>query len=155
VVPLPDRLVFQCVHADDVASAYRLAATSDTASGAFNIAADPVIGPDGLAALMRARRVRIPERPLRAAAALTFKARLQPAPPGWVDMGLAVPTMDVTRARETLGWQPRLTAAEALHELLEGLRHPTGAPTPPLDPHAGGPGRIDEIRTGVGARLTK
>jgi UDP-glucose 4-epimerase len=155
LLPLPDRLVFQCVHADDVAEAYRLAATDPEATGAFNIAAEPVIGPDALARLLRARRVRIPERPVRAAAALTFKARLQPAPPGWVDMGLAVPTMDVTRARETLGWRPRHTAADALLELLDGLRHPTGAPTPPLDPQAGGPGRIDEIRTGVGARLTK
>jgi UDP-glucose 4-epimerase len=155
VLPLPDRLVFQCVHTSDVAEAYRLAALRDDVRGAFNVAAEPVIGPSALARLVGAKRLRIPARAVRLAADATYRARLQPAPPGWVDMGLGVPTMDVTRAREELGWTPRYTAVEALHELLEGLRHPVGAPTPPLDPHAGGPARIDELRTGVGAQLGK
>ena len=90
---------------------------------------------------------------MRALADLTFRARLQPAPPGWLDMGLAVPTMDTRRAREQLGWTPRHSAQEALLELLAGMRHPTGAPTPPLAPHAGGRLRLRELRTGVGGRL--
>src|SRR4051812_43267114 len=43
VLPLPERLVLQAVHAADVAEAYRLAATSSEARGAYNIAADPVL----------------------------------------------------------------------------------------------------------------
>jgi UDP-glucose 4-epimerase len=153
ILPLPDRLVFQCVHAADVGEAYRLAATDADARGAYNIAADPVLDPAALALTLKARRIRIPEKPLRIAADLTFRARLQPAPPGWLDMGLAVPTMDTSRAREQLGWTPRRTAIEALHELLAGLRDPTGAPTPPLEPHAGGPVRIKEFTPGVGGKL--
>ena len=67
-------------------------------------------------------------------------------------MALGVPVMDTSRAREELGWAPRHSAVEALEELLEGLGKGTGARTPPLDPGAGGPARVDELKTGVGAR---
>ena len=70
VVPDVDRLVFQAVHADDVGEAYRLAATDDRASGAYNIAAEPVLDVTALALLLGARPVRIRARVLRAAAAL-------------------------------------------------------------------------------------
>jgi nucleoside-diphosphate-sugar epimerase len=153
VLPLPDRLVFQCVHTADVAEAYRLAVTDDGARGAYNIAADPVIDPPTLARVLGARLVKVPERPLRLGADLTYRARLQPAPPGWVDMGLAVPTMSTARAREQLGWAPTRTAPDALRELLDGLRHPTGGPTPTLAPQAGGLARVKEFTTGVGGRL--
>src|SRR3954471_4212863 len=49
LLPLPDRLVLQCVHGDDVGEAYRLAAFSEHARGAYNIAADPVLDPVTLA----------------------------------------------------------------------------------------------------------
>ena len=153
LLPLPDRLVLQAVHGDDVGVAYRLAALSADARGAYNIAADPVLDPARLANLFRARRVRIPERPLRVLADVTWRARLQPTPPGWLDMGLAVPVMDVRRAREELGWTPRRSATEALMELLDGMRAPAGLPTPPLEPRAGGPLRLRELLTGLGRRI--
>ncbi|MBA3300988.1 MAG: NAD-dependent epimerase, partial [Thermoleophilaceae bacterium] len=81
-----------------------------------------------------------------------WKLRLQPTPPGWLDLALGVPIMDTGRIREELGWEPRKSAEEALLELLEGLRDGAGAPTPPLDPGAGGPLRIKELLQGVGAR---
>ena len=150
ILPVTDRLVLQAVHADDVAEAYRLAATDGNASGAYNIAAEPILGPRELGELLGARPVRVPVRVLRAGAALTWRARLQPTPEGWLDMGLAVPMMDVTRAREELGWTPRRGAGDALLELLDGMRHRDGGPTPPLDPGAGGPLRVRELLTGVG-----
>jgi nucleoside-diphosphate-sugar epimerase len=153
VLPLPDRLVLQCVHGEDVGEAYRLAALSESATGAYNIAADPVLDPDTLARALKSRRVRVPERPLRALAAATWHARLQPAPPGWLDMGLAVPVMDIARAHEHLGWRPRHGAVFALHEVLAGMREPAGLDTPPLAPRAGGPARARELLTGVGRRL--
>src|SRR5205085_3550073 len=107
-VPDVPRLRFQAVHSLDVGQAYRLAITSDL-SGAFNLAADPVIGPEQLAELLGARRVKLSARLMRAGAAITFALRLQPTEPGWVDMGLAVPLMDSSRARTQLGWQPRYT----------------------------------------------
>jgi nucleoside-diphosphate-sugar epimerase len=153
ILPLPDRLVLQAVHADDVGEAYRLAALSEQARGAYNIAAEPVLDPSRLAAALRARRVHVPERALRVLADATWRAHLQPSPPGWLDMGLAVPVMDVRRAREELGWAPRRSASEALLELLEGMRAPEGMPTPPLEPHAGGPARVRELLTGLGRRI--
>jgi UDP-glucose 4-epimerase len=153
VLPLPKRLVLQAVHADDVGEAYRLAAVSADAHGAYNIAADPVLDPPTLARALGARAVALPERALRTAADLTWRARLQPSPPGWVDMGLGVPVMDTRRAREELGWTPRRSSTEALLELLAGMRAADGGPTPPLDAHAGGRARLGELRTRVGARL--
>ena len=146
------RLVLQAVHGDDVAEAYRLAALSPEARGAYNIAAEPVLDPAELARVFRARPVRVPSRALRALADVTWRARLQPTPPGWLDMGLAVPLMDTRRAREQLGWSPRHTATAALEELLAGMREPSGLPTPPLDARAGGPLRVREFLTGVGRR---
>ena len=151
IVPDVPRLRFQAVHADDVGQAYRLAVKGD-ARGAFNIAAEPVLDPPRLADLLGARRVEVSARALRAAAATTWKLRLQPTPPGWVDMALAVPIMDTARARTELGWSPAVTAADALLELLDGIRTSRGFPTPPLDPHSGGPMRVRELATGVGAR---
>ena len=98
MLPLPDRLSVQCVHGDDIGNAYRLAALEPHAEGAYNIAADPVLDPDTLAKILGARRITVPEKPVRIGADLTWRAHLQPAPAGWVDMGLAVPTMDTSRA---------------------------------------------------------
>jgi UDP-glucose 4-epimerase len=150
-VPDDPRLVFQAVHSLDVGDAYRLAVKGD-ARGAFNIAADPVLDPERLASMLGARRVRVPGRALRAAAAATWRLRLQPSEPGWVDMALNVPVMDCTRAREELGWRPRHTSVEALRELIEGIRDGAGIDTPPLAPRTGGPMRIRELLTGVGSR---
>jgi UDP-glucose 4-epimerase len=151
VVPDIPGLRFQVTHADDVADAYRRAIVSD-ARGAFNLAADPAIGPGDLADVLRARRLRLPGQALRGAAAVTFALRLQPTEPGWVDMAFAVPLLDSARARQELGWQPARTATEALAELIEGMRAGTDYATPPLSSETSGPLRIQELRTGVGAR---
>jgi UDP-glucose 4-epimerase len=151
VVPDDPRLVFQAVHSLDVGEAYRLAVKGD-ARGAFNIAAEPVLDPERLASMLGARRVRVPGKVLRGAAGVSWRLRLQPSEPGWVDMALNVPVMDSTRAREELRWQPRHTSVEALRELLEGIRDRAGIDTPPLAPGTGGPMRIRELLTGVGSR---
>jgi UDP-glucose 4-epimerase len=151
VVPHTPRLRFQAVHSADVGQAYRAAALSG-ARGAFNVAADPVLDGPALARILGARPVRVPPGVLRGAAALTWRLRLQPTPPGWVDLALGVPLMDTTRARRELGWKPSRSAVEAFEELFDGLREGAGAPTPPLDPHTGGPARVRELLTGIGGR---
>jgi hypothetical protein len=60
--------------------------------------------------------------------------------------------MDVSRAREELGWEPLRDAGEALMELLDGIRERAGIDTPPLAPDSGGPLRVRELLTGVGRR---
>ena len=151
VVPDLERLRFQAVHSLDLGRAFALAATGET-RGAFNIAADPVIGAAELATVLHARVVKLPVAPVRALAAATYALRLQPTEPGWLDMALAVPIMDTTRARTELGWEPRHTSLEAFGELLEGLRRGGDFATPPLARATSGPGRIREFLTGIGGR---
>ncbi|HEX7083703.1 MAG TPA: NAD-dependent epimerase/dehydratase family protein [Gaiellaceae bacterium] len=130
-VPDLERLRFQVTHSDDVADSYRRAIVGD-ARGAFNVAAEPVVDPDLLAGLLGARKVRVPEGLVRSVVAATWRARLQPTPEGWVDMGLQTPLMDASRVRRELGWEPVRRADEALLELLRGFHAGDGAPTPPL-----------------------
>jgi len=151
VVPDVPGLRFQAVHSLDVGDAYAKAALGD-AVGAFNIAADPVLDPDRLGELLNARQVKVPRALLRAAASATWRLRLQPTPPGWIDLALETPLMSSERAHRELGWEPLRTSEDALLELLEGLRTGRGYATPPLDPKAGGPLRSREITSGVGAR---
>jgi nucleoside-diphosphate-sugar epimerase len=149
IVPDIPRLRFQAVHSLDVGEAYRLAVTRDV-RGAFNVAAEPVLDPEELGRLLGARPVPIPASLLRGAALASWKLRLQPTPPGWLDMALGVPLMSTARARDELGWEPTRTSGEALMELIGGMRESAGEDTPPLEPSAGGPLRLRELLTGVG-----
>jgi nucleoside-diphosphate-sugar epimerase len=133
VVPDLPGLRFQAVHSNDVGEAYRLAVTSDV-RGAFNIAADPVLDAAALASALGARSVAVPAGLARAAMGLTWRLRAQPTPPGWLDMGLSVPIMDTTRARTTLGWEPRRSSIDAILDVLTGLSGEAGMATPPLEP---------------------
>lgn len=151
VVPDLPRLCFQAVHSLDVGDAFRRALLSDV-RGAFNVAADPVLDPAELGRLLGARPVPAPVGPLRAAVRATFSLHLQPTSAGWLDMALAVPVMDTSRARRELGWSPRRTSGEALLDLLEGMRDRAGLDTPPLAPATGGRLRLGELTTGVGSR---
>jgi UDP-glucose 4-epimerase len=151
VVPRSPRLRFQAVHSLDVGEAFRLA-LHVPARGAFNLAAEPVLDGAALGRVLGARPVPVHTGLLRAAAAASWRLRVQPTPPGWIDLALGVPIMDAARARRELGWTPGHSAGDALLELLEGIRDRAGADTPTLDPGAGGPLRGGELRTGVGAR---
>ena len=152
VTPDTERLRFQAVHAHDVGEAYRLAAMDANARGAFNIAAEPVLDGALIADLFQARSLRVPRRVLRAAATATWRLRLQPTDASWLDLALESPLMDVSRARTELGWTPHRSAPEALAELVEGMRLGEGMDTPPLAARAGGPARLRELASGVGAR---
>ena len=136
VLPMSNRLRFQVVHTDDAAAGYQLA-VQQRAAGAFNLAADPVLGPsDVAAALGGARTVDVPVRLLRAAAALSWRARLQPTDPGWVDLAAGAPILDASRAQRVLGWTASKPANEVLAELLDGMAHGAGASGPLLYPKA-------------------
>jgi nucleoside-diphosphate-sugar epimerase len=151
IVPDLARLRFQAVHSLDVGQAFREAVIGQ-ASGAFNLAADPVIDPQVLGEIFSARPVRVRAGVLRAAVDLTWRARLQPSPAGWLDMGLAVPLMDTARARAQLGWRPGYTSTDALSELIDGLRSGADHDSPPLAAATSGRFRLRELRGGLGAR---
>src|SRR5918995_358200 len=125
IVPDIENLRSQVVHSYDVGEAFRLAIVNE----------GPVPMSAGIA---------------RAGVGISWGLRLQPVPPGWLDLSRNVPVMDTTKARTELGWTPQYSADEALLDLLEGLRTGSGLRTPALPPKTGGPFRIREILTGVG-----
>jgi nucleoside-diphosphate-sugar epimerase len=131
IVPDIDRLRFQAVHSYDAGEAYRLALRSDV-RGAFNIAAEPVLDPAELSRILGGRRIRVRAAWLRAILAVTWRMRLQPTEPGWLDLALGTPLMNVSRARTILGWQARRTSGDALRDLIVGLGDGAGIDTPPL-----------------------
>jgi UDP-glucose 4-epimerase len=150
-VPDIPGLWFQAVHSQDVGNAYRLAVV-DGARGAFNIAAPPLLDLTTIARLLHARTFPLTARAARALASVAFRSRLTPLPPDWLDMGLAAPLLDTTRAREQLGWSPKHSGEEALAELIAGLRDGAGLETPPLSPATSGPARLGELAGGLGER---
>jgi UDP-glucose 4-epimerase len=152
VIPDIQNLRSQVVHSYDVGEAFRLAIVNENAGGAYNLAAEPVLDAGEIGRILNARPVPVSSRLARAGAGLSWRLRLQPVPPGWLDLSRQVPIMDTSRASTELGWTPRFSADETLLDVLEGLRSGTGLDTPPLSPETGGPFRIREILTGVGGR---
>lgn len=149
-LPRIERLRFQAVHSEDVGQAF-LRAVLAPVDGAFNLAAEPPISGGELAERLGVRSFPVPPGLVRGLADLSWRLRLQPTPPGWLDMALAVPLMSSRRAREKLGWQPRHSSLEALEELLEGMRHGHGGATPPLEEDSAA-ARIVDLKTGAGGR---
>nr|PZN23635.1 MAG: NAD-dependent epimerase [Pseudomonadota bacterium] len=133
---VPAGLRLQCVHATDVADAFRRVLLRD-ARGAFNVAAEPVLDSNLIADLLDARVVPIPKAALRAVVALAFRLHLQPSEPGWIDLAFNSPQLSSSRARDVLEWQPRYSAVEAFQELIDGLYDRAGFATPPLEPLRG------------------
>jgi UDP-glucose 4-epimerase len=131
-IPWPAGLRFQAVHTSDIGEAYRLAVTNAGARGAYNIAAEPLIGPSEFGGLVGARIVEVSPRVARTALDLSWRARLQATEPGWLDMALGVPVMDTSRARAELGWSAKVSAVDALAELLRGIPVRSSGETPVL-----------------------
>jgi nucleoside-diphosphate-sugar epimerase len=120
------------VHADDVAAAF-WTVLERRAPGAFNVAADPVLGPGDVArAIGAGRAVPAPLGVVRGLATVTWRAHLQPTDAGWIDLASQSPLMS-TDALRGLGWAPGVDSRAALAELVTGMRKGTGEPEyPPL-----------------------
>lgn len=128
VLPMPARMVFQAVHAEDAAEAY-LKVLTGRAKGAFNIAAEPILDPTTFPPVLGATKsMPFPAAALRALVWLTWTLRVQRTDPGWIDMALQVPLMDTGRARTELGWQPRRSSQEAITAVLGGMQEAAGVP---------------------------
>jgi UDP-glucose 4-epimerase len=151
LLPLPSDLRLQAVHTTDVAAAY-LAAALGTARGAFNIAADPVLGPEALASLLNTHWKSIPAKALRAGLAVAHRAHVVPTAPELFDLLMAVPVMSTSRARDELGWRPQFDARDAVASFLRPLDNADEPETPPLPQHDGVGLRTQEIATGLGHR---
>lgn len=132
IIPLPRGLAFQAVHADDLADAY-WRVLDRRAAGAFNIAAEPVIGPVELARIFHAKRwLPVPFPLVRAAVDLSWRLHLQPTDAGWIAMAEGAPVMDTSRAREVLGWEPHTSSVDAIRGVIDGLAGGRGMAGSPL-----------------------
>ena len=121
LLPFPLGLRFQALTAQDVAEAY-WQVIAHRAGGPFNVAADPVLDAHTMGTVLGSKRIlELPVGVFRALAALTYRARLQPTDPGWVDMAAAVPVMDTSALRRATGWRPSTDAREAVRLVLDHL----------------------------------
>ncbi len=133
LLPYPAGLRLQCVHSEDVATAYRLAVISDV-RGPLNLAAEPVLDPAALGTVLGTRPVGLPPALVRSVVEATWRLYLQPTDPGWIDLALGVPLLDATRARTELGWVPEHDAHSATREIAAGMADGAGQPTAVLRP---------------------
>jgi UDP-glucose 4-epimerase len=150
VFPTVPGIRFQAVHTEDVAEAYRAAVVGEV-RGAFNLAADPVLTLDDVAAVLGARPVPVPAALVRPAVRASWAARLHPVDVGWYDLARRSPVLSSDRARRELGWRPRHTGHDAIRELLTGVAEEEGAATPALEPDSART-RATELETGQGQR---
>ena len=98
VVPAMERLRFQGVHSFDVGEAYRLRGASTCAARSTS-PPSPCSTRRARPAARRAAGAGAAARAAARRATASWKLRLQPTPPGWLDLALGVPLMDTTRAR--------------------------------------------------------
>jgi UDP-glucose 4-epimerase len=152
LVPDLPGLRFQAVHADDVARVYRAALLDPGFRGAVNVAADPILDMPTIAEAIGARLVTVPVPLARSMLNGLWRARLQPSPPGWLDMALAVPIMSTPRMTKEFQVEPERSSLEALAELVAGIRHGDDASTPLLSAGRSGPFRVRELGTMLSGR---
>ncbi|GAA2417414.1 NAD-dependent epimerase/dehydratase family protein [Streptomyces glaucosporus] len=147
VLPMDRRLTIPMVHTDDVAEAI-VAVLRRRAGGPFNLAADTPVTAAVIADTLGARLVHVPSAVVRAAMSAAWHAHLQQVDTGWLDMGLALPTLDTTRARAELGWAPTKDGPEVLAEVIEGMREAASDGTPVLRPRTVTGALGDAVRRG-------
>jgi len=128
-IPRLSGLCFQAIHTSDLARAYALATIRDV-SGAFNLAAGPLLGSDDLAATLNLGTFPLSLPLARRLADLSWRLHLQPTPPDWLDMAMELPLVSSQRAARELDWEPRVTAIEALSDLFAGPRTGNGTVAP-------------------------
>jgi nucleoside-diphosphate-sugar epimerase len=114
---VPD-IPLQFIHEDDVGSALLQCVVGAGPPGAYNIAADGVMSAVEVARELGVVPVRLPARPVQAAARAFSRIPRLPAVLGWTEAVSHPAVMDTTRAKDELGWSPRYSAVEALRATL-------------------------------------
>lgn len=116
-VPVPD-LPVQFIHEEDVGRALVQCVVAAGPAGAYNIAADDLLSAVDVARELGLFPLPAPAGPVRAAARLASRLPLLPPAVRWVEAASQPAVMDTTKARELLGWTPRISALEALQDSL-------------------------------------
>ncbi|MDN2502074.1 hypothetical protein [Nocardia nova] len=123
----------QLVHAEDVAAAIR-AILVRRATGAFDLAAEPVLTPPTLTEIFGGFRLPVPRPVLSAAAFAGWRIGLLPLHPSWLKLADRACLVRAERARRELDWRPAHSAVDVATELAAGLREHTSGGSPPLNP---------------------
>jgi nucleoside-diphosphate-sugar epimerase len=130
LLPWPAALTVQFVHAEDVANAVA-AVIEAREAGAFNVASDPAVDRAEFRRIFGGVGPALPPRLLRILADVSWRARLQPTGPGWIDLAIALPLLDCSRI-QALGWRPKHSGLETLEAFVAALRRREGGPGPLL-----------------------
>jgi len=113
-------LPLQLVHEEDMGRALMRGVVAGGPPGAYNIAADGIVTVADIAREFGLLAVRLPAGPAQTAARVATAVPFLPPVVGWVEAASHPAIMDTTRAKRELGWAPRFTALEALHDTLNG-----------------------------------
>ena len=121
VVPLIDGLDpdMQLVHEDDVARLFTLLIEKKV-QGAFNVAGKGAVSLSRLGAIVGKRTVKVPRWLMFPIASLLWRLKvIMESPPGLIDY-MAYPwVLDLTRARELLGFEPEYSTEETARIMFE------------------------------------
>ena len=121
LMPLPaavPKLPVQLIHEDDVGRALLQCVVGAGPPGAYNIAAEDVVTTVDIARELGLLTVPLPGRPAQAAARAAARLPGLPTITQWVEVMAQPAIMDITKAREELGWSPQVSALAALRQSL-------------------------------------
>jgi UDP-glucose 4-epimerase len=107
----------QCVHVDDFVNALCLALTQSV-SGPFNIAADPITS-DLLAEVFAAKKIRLAPQHLQRILTLGSRLRLLSGAINWAELALRRQVLDTTRAQRDLHWPIEHPARSIVSDWVE------------------------------------
>jgi len=111
----------QFIHEQDVGQALLLCALGKGAPGAYNIAGDGVLTGADVARELGLTPIPVPGGLVRfaaRAAAAVPKPPMMPPAVNWVEAFAHPAIMDISKAKQELGWEPRFTGVEALRDTL-------------------------------------
>ena len=116
---LPDTgVAFQLVHHDDVAAAIVAAVLGRGSPGIYNLAAPDELTYSDMARELGWASVPAPKAAVGALSEIVRRVPLLPAEAQWIHAFRKPVLMDCSKAREELGWEPRHSGAETLHETV-------------------------------------
>ena len=116
-VVVPD-LPVQFIHEEDVGRALVQCVVAAGPPGSYNIAADDILSMVDVARELGLLPIRTPGAPARALAGLAAKLPL-PSSAQWVEAASHPAIMDISKARTELGWEPRISARQALRDSVQ------------------------------------
>jgi UDP-glucose 4-epimerase len=120
---LPDPGVpFQLVHHDDVAAALCAAVAGAGEPGPYNLAGPGRLTVSDLAAELGWHSVPAPQLAVEATAELFARLPFLPDEAAWIEAVRRPVLMDVARARDKLGWEPRHGAHATLRQTVAAAR---------------------------------